>query len=51
MHIDEAASYVLGSKITVYTAKFRANMLNIVHVHLNDMGEEATVEVNYMTEG
>jgi len=26
-------------------------MLNIVHVHLNDMGDEATVEVDYMTEG
>lgn len=41
--IDQEASYVLGSKITVYTTIYRPNMLNIVHVHLNDMSDEATV--------
>ena len=37
--IDEECGYVTGSKMVVYTSKYKEDMLNIVHIHLNDVSE------------
>ena len=49
--IDEECGYVSGSKFLVYTSAFKEDMLNILHIHLNDMSEEVTIECSYMGEG
>jgi hypothetical protein len=35
----------------VYTAKYKDDMLNLIHMHVNDMSEEVTVDVAYMQDG
>lgn len=49
--IDEACGYVSGSNIKVFTSFYKAEMLNIVHIHLNDTSEEVTIDVAYMQDG
>lgn len=49
--IDEECGYVSGSKLVVFTSEYKEDMLNIIHVHLNDMSEEVTLDVAYMSEG
>ena len=51
--IDEECGYVSGSRLTVYTSVYNQNdeMLNIVHIHLNDMSEQVTIECTYMEDG
>lgn len=49
--IDEECGYVSGSKLVVFTSIYKEDILNIVHVHLNDMSEEVTINVDYMIEG
>jgi hypothetical protein len=39
VRIDEECGYVNGSCLTVYTSVYKDGMLNIVHIHLNDMSE------------
>jgi ABC-type arginine transport system ATPase subunit len=50
--MDQECGYVLGSKVEIYTEEFnKTDMLNIVHMHINDMSEEVTVSVFYMEAG
>ena len=46
--IDEDCGYVSFSKMVVYTAVYKEDILNIVHIHLNDVSEEVTIDVAYM---
>ena len=46
--IDEDCGYVSFSKMVVYTTVYKADILNIVHIHLNDVSEEVTIDVAYM---
>ena len=36
--------------MVVFTSKYKEDMLNIVHIHLNDVSEEVTVDVACMKE-
>jgi hypothetical protein len=49
--IDEMCGYVRGSITRVYTHLFRPEMLNIVHIHINDTSEQVTIDVAYMQDG
>lgn len=50
--MDQECGYVLGSAVTVYTQEFNTtDMLNILHVHINDMSDSVTVNVKYMLPG
>ena len=49
--IDEQCGYVRGSIIKLYSHVFRSDILNIVHIHVNDTSEEVTFDVAYMVEG
>ncbi len=49
--IDGDCGYVVGSKVVVFTHTFAADILNIVHMHVNDMSETVTVETACMMEG
>lgn len=51
IRIDEECGYVNGSRLTVFTSFYKEGMLNIVHIHLNDMSESVTIECTYMQEG
>ena len=53
--MDASTTYVLGSKMQVYTNLVRkafgnatAEILNIIQIILNDMGDDATVDVVYL---
>ncbi len=49
LEMDKACGYVKGSKVIIYTTEYnKLDMLNIVHVHINDMSDEVTIEVEYM---
>jgi hypothetical protein len=49
--IDQECGYVSGSTVHIYTTKYAADMLNIVHIHINDMSDFVTVEVCTMGDG
>ena len=56
--IDEMSTLILNSKIQIYTSLLekdfgndRAEILNVIHVHLNDKGESATLDVVYLNRG
>jgi hypothetical protein len=50
--IDQECGYVLGSKVTIYTSEqMKDEMLNLIHIHINDMSDAITVDVAYMLEG
>lgn len=48
--IDEECGYVRGSITKVYTCIYSTDMLNLLHIHINDTSEEVTIDVAYMTE-
>ena len=39
----------MGSMMKLWTSKLPGNILNIMHIHLNDTSEEATVDVTCIT--
>lgn len=56
--LDKESSYVLGSKIDVYTTLLQqafgndtAEILNIIHVHLSDMSDFTSLDVVYLKKG
>lgn len=49
--IDNDCGYVNGSSMKVFTSVYKEGMLNIVHIHLNDMSESVTIECTYLQEG
>lgn len=51
--IDEACGYVQGSVMRIYTSPYQGggDMLNLIHVHVNDTSDEVTIDVAYMQEG
>lgn len=51
VNVDIACGYVENSVVLIYTSQYAHDMLNIVHVHINDMSEEVTLEVRYMGDG
>lgn len=40
-----------GSEIKLWTTEYKEDTLNIIHMHVNDMSDEATVDVVYMAAG
>ena len=43
---------MVGSKLVVYTQEFnKIDMLNILHIHVNDTSDSVTMSVSYMSEG
>ena len=46
--IDEECGYVRGSQIVIYSSVFKQDMLNLLHIHINDMSEQVSVDVAYM---
>lgn len=40
---------VIGSLIKLWSAKVNQDILNIIHIHLNDTSDEATIDVHYLT--
>lgn len=49
--IDQECGYVAGSKVTVFTTEYSKDMLNLMHIHINDTSDDVTCEVEYMVEG
>lgn len=44
----EASGFVMGSVMKLWTTLIAPQVLNIVHIHLNDTSDEATVDVCYV---
>ena len=44
------AGLVLGGMVKIWTHQFRPQILNIVHIHVNDIADEVTLDVRYLTE-
>ena len=51
MNVDVECGYVSGSVVKIYSTEYASDMLNIVHVHVNDMSDQVTLEVAYMADG
>jgi len=58
--IDENVTYMLGSTMKVYSTIHRhlidgkdqvVEMLNIIHIHLNDSSDDASIDVVYLENG
>ena len=41
---------VMGGMVKIWTHQFRPQILNIVHIHVNDVADEVTLDVRYLTE-
>jgi len=49
--VDMDAGYVHGSTLKLWTTVYNEETLNIIHMHVNDMSDETSVEVVYMAQG
>lgn len=43
--LDDQSGYVIGSTLSIWSSKINQDVLNILHIHLNDTSEEAAIEV------
>ena len=43
--LDDQSGYVIGSTLSIWSSKVNQDVLNILHIHLNDTSEEAAIEV------
>ena len=46
--IDQEVGYVAHSVIEVFTNEVSENVLNIMHIHLEDMSEEVPIDIVYI---
>ena len=46
--LDASSGYVMGSIMKLWTTQLGPEVLNIIHIHLNDTSDEATVDVQYL---
>ena len=44
------AGLVMGGMVKIWTHQFRPQVLNIIHIHVNDIAEEVTLDVRYLTD-
>lgn len=51
VNVDVECGYVQGSIVKIYSTEHASDMLNIVHIHVNDMSDQVTLEVAYMADG
>ena len=51
VNVDIECGYVTGSVVKIFTNEHEKGMLNILHVHIEDMSDEVTLEVLYMGDG
>ena len=56
--IDQESTYVMGSRVTVFTSLIQkpfgndiAEILNIIHIHLSDMSDYTSLDVVYLKKG
>ena len=49
--VDQDCGYVQGSVVQLWTAEYKEDTLNIIHMHVNDMSDEVPVDVVYMHKG
>ena len=49
LRLDATSGFVMGSTIKLWTVKQTVEILNIIHIHLNDTSDEAAIDVQYIT--
>lgn len=49
IRVDDESGFVLGSVVKLWTVQPAKDLLNIIHIHLNDTSDEATVDVSCLT--
>ncbi|PCI27051.1 hypothetical protein COB52_05455 [Candidatus Kaiserbacteria bacterium] len=50
--IDSDVNFMFGSQqMTIYTSEHQQNIINIVHIQLDDMGDTVSIKAEYMQEG
>jgi hypothetical protein len=45
IRLDASSGFVMGSTIKLWTVKQTVDILNIIHIHLNDTSDEAAIDV------
>jgi hypothetical protein len=48
IEMDEKAGYVMGSVMKIWTTVPSKDMLNIIHVHVNDTSESVSIDLRYL---
>jgi hypothetical protein len=48
IEMDESSGFVHGSAMKIWTNVPNKDMLNIVHVHLNDTSESVSIDLRYL---
>ena len=48
LRLDATSGFVMGSTIKLWTVKQTVEILNIIHIHLNDTSDEAAIDVQYI---
>jgi hypothetical protein len=49
IRLDATSGFVMGSTIKLWTVKQTVDILNIIHIHLNDTSDETSIDVQYIT--
>jgi hypothetical protein len=49
IRLDATSGFVIGSTIKLWTVKQKVDILNIIHIHLNDTSDETSIDVQYIT--
>ena len=46
--MDETTGYVMGSKMLLWTNVLNKDMLNVVHMHVNDTSDSVAIDLKYV---
>jgi hypothetical protein len=49
--IEASSGYTLGSTFKIWSALHRPQMVNILHIHLNDSSDSIAIDVKYLQDG
>lgn len=49
--VDAGVNLMFTSELTIYTSEYKEDILNIIHILLDDMSESVSIKAEYMEEG
>ena len=46
--MDESSGFQIGSVMKIWTSLYAADMLNIIHIHVNEGSDSVAIDVRYL---
>jgi len=49
--IEESVGLIYKSQVQIFTSEYSSDILNVIHIHVEDVSESVSIDVTYMQEG